>query len=121
MGSSFQRPSTRRCAVAALGHHSWYDGSHPYPGGYQRLAYPERQIVDVIGLIDWLTGLTEPGALHTGAGETFDGAVEAAIALEGKRFSPLLTARLRNPGTVERIRRAMEEGRLAACRETDGT
>lgn len=116
-----QRPSTRRCAVAALGHHSWYDGSHPYPGGYQRLAYPERQIVDVIGLIDWLTGLTEPGALHTGAGETFDGAVEAAIALEGKRFSPLLTARLRNPGTVERIRRAMEEGRLAACRETDGT
>ena len=82
----FERPSTRRCAPAALGHHSWYDGSRGYPSDYKRLECPERQMVDVIGLIDWLVSVTDADHLHTGEQMTFDGAIEAAIALEGRRI-----------------------------------
>ena len=46
---------------------------------------------------------------------TFDEAVRAAIELEGKRFSPLLTARLRD-GAAERIRRVFDRGRRDAYR-----
>ena len=111
----FERPSTRRCAPAALGHHSWYDGSRGYPSDYKRLECPERQMVDVIGLIDWLVSVTDADHLHTGEQMTFDGAIEAAIALEGRRFSPMLTARLRDGAVVEPLRRILKEGRRLAC------
>ena len=111
------RPSTARLASAALGHHSWYDGSREYPGGYKRLEHPERQMIDVISLIDWIVDVTSVSGLHTGTGAAFDETVEAAIALEGKRFSPLLTARLRESAVVERLRCALEHGRHDACLE----
>jgi len=114
------RPSTARLASAALGHHSWYDGSRQYPGGYQRLEHPERQMVDVISLIDWIVDMTNTSSLHTGDRKTFDEAVKAAAALEGKRFSPLLTARLRDPAVAERIRLSLDQGRQEACREMAG-
>lgn len=111
------RPSTARLASAALGHHAWYDGSHPCPGGYKRLDYPERQMVDVISLVDWLVNVTNISGLHTGGQKTFGEAVEAAVGLEGRRFSPLLTAWLRDPAVRERLRQALEQGRRDACRE----
>ena len=114
------RPSTARLASAALGHHSWYDGSREYPGGYKRLEHPERQMIDVISLIDWIVDVTSVSGLHTGTGAAFDETVEAAIVLEGKRFSPLLTARLREPAVVERLRCALEHGRHDACLEISG-
>ena len=46
----------------------------------------------------------------------FSAAVKDAIALEGKRFSPLLTARLRDKRVTERIRQALQDGRMAAYR-----
>lgn len=110
------RESTRRYAPAALGHHAWYDGSHGYPDSYHRLECPQRQMVDVIALVDWLASAPETGKLRRGRDMTFDGAVAEAIAQEGRRFSPLLTARLRDAGVVERIRAALEEGRQAAYR-----
>lgn len=112
------RPSTARLASTALGHHCWYDSSRPYPGGYRRLEYPERQMTDVVALIDFLVDLTHVTGLHTGRQKTFPEAVEAAVSLEGRRFSPLLTARLRDGAVAERIRSAMERGRHDACRET---
>ncbi|MDE7260657.1 MAG: hypothetical protein K2N78_01130, partial [Oscillospiraceae bacterium] len=115
------RPSTARLATSALGHHSWYDGSQPYPGGYKRLEHPERQMIDVICLIDWLVDMTSTSGMHTGVKKTFDEAIKAAIALEGKRFSPMLTARLRDPAVVERIRLAFDRGTQAACREMPRT
>lgn len=111
-----ERPSTRRYVPAALGHHGWYDGSRGYPGGYQRLECPERQMVDVIALTDWLAEATEMGRLLLGRDMTFQGAVEEAIRQEGRRFSPLLTARLRDARVAERIRQAMEEGKREAYR-----
>lgn len=110
------RPSTSRYAAAALGHHAWYDGSHSAPSTYTRLECPERQMVDVIALVDWLESTTHSSAIYMGAEKTFDEAVQAAVELEGKRFSPLLTARLRDDGAAARIKRAFGEGRRDAYR-----
>ena len=109
-------PSTSRCAPAALGHHAWYDGSRGYPAAYKRLDCPERQMVDVIALVDWLETTVNPAQVYDKQAMSFDEAVQAAIELEGRRFSPLLTARLRDGRTAERIRLAFEEGRQDACR-----
>lgn len=112
-----ERESTRCYAPAALGHHAWYDGSRGYPACYQRLDHQSRQMVDVIALVDWLAEVSDTGQLRRGKGMTYEEAVQAAVASEGRRFSPLLTARLRDGTVVERIRGALEEGKRAAYRE----
>ncbi len=113
-----ERASTRRFAAAALGHHAWYDGSaHGYPATYKRLECPSRQMVDVVGLLDWLENAIHSARVHTGIEMRFDEAVEAAINLEGRRFSPLLTARLRDRRVTERIQLAFERGRREAYRQ----
>lgn len=120
MGSTMLagRPSTRPYAAAALGHHAWYDGSaRGYPSGYKRLECPSRQMVDVVGLIDWLENVTHTAQSYTGIEMTFDEALEEAVRLEGRRFSPMLTARLRDEKVVECIRRSFREGRREAYRQ----
>lgn len=108
------RTSTDHYAAIALGHHSWYDGSKGYPADYKRLECQYRQMVDVIGLIDWLDNVTETDRLYTGVEKTFREAVEMAISLEGKRFSPLLTARLRDKKAAGKLEKAFEEARYDA-------
>ena len=113
-----ERASTERFAPVALGHHAWYDGSaYGYPATYKRLECPSRQMVDVVGLIDWIEAVTNSDCSHTGIVMTFDEAVEEAIALEGRQFSPLLTARLRDKQVTEKIRQAFEAGRREAYRQ----
>lgn len=104
------RPSTCRYASAALGHHTWYDGTRGYPSSYRRLDCPERQMVDVIGLVDWLEMNLNVSRMYRQAEQTFEAAVKAASELEGKRFSPLLTALLRDKGVAGRLRHALETG-----------
>lgn len=111
-----ERKSTRCYSDIALGHHSWYDGSRGYPDSYKRLECPYRQMVDVIGLIDWIDNVTDNARLYNGVDKTFDEAVETAISLEGKRFSPLLTARLRDKNVVEQLKTAYKEGRVEGYR-----
>ena len=108
-------PSTSRYTDAALGHHIWYDGSRGYPSAYKRLECPARQMVDVIALVNWLEERTGPSPMY-GGGETFGEAVQAAVELEGRRFSPLLTARLRDQEAADLIQEAFAEGRREACR-----
>lgn len=110
------RDSTRCYADAAKGHHCWYDGTKGYPESYKRLECQYRQMIDVIGLVDWIDGVTETDCLHKGVKKTFDEAVETAISLEGRRFSPLLTARLRDKNVAEKLRDAFSEGRREAYR-----
>lgn len=112
-----EQESTRHYAAIALGHHSWYDDSHGYPEAYKRLESPYRQMVDVIGLIDWMENVTYSSELYTGVKKTFDEAVEDAIALEGKRFSPLLTARLRDKNVTEKLRLTFAEARNEAYKQ----
>ena len=47
---------------------------------------------------------------------SFDETVETAITLDGRKFSPLLIARLRDPDVVERLRDAFTQGRKDAFR-----
>ena len=111
------RPSTRPYADAALGHHAWYDGSRGYPAAYRRLECASRQLVDVVALVDWLENVTNTAVLYKGVEKSFDEAVQEAVRLEGRRFSPLLTARLRERQTVELIRSALEQGRRETAAE----
>lgn len=110
------RPSTSRYAPAALGHHTWYDGSRGYPSAYRRLDCPARQMVDAVGLIDWLETMTSSSRMYSDGPKSFEEAVEAAAQLEGRRFSPLLTARLRDPGVAEQVKDALKRGQQDACR-----
>lgn len=110
------RPSTRHCAAAALGHHAWYDGSdRSYPASYRRLECPERQMVDIISLTDWLETIVYTSRLYTGSAQSFRQAVEKALALEGRRFSPMLMERLRIEDTAQQLQLALEEGRRRAA------
>ena len=68
-------------------------------------------MVDVIGLIDWIENVTYSSELYTGVKKTFEEAVQDAIALEGKRFSPLLTARLRDKKVTEQLCHVFTKGR----------
>lgn len=111
-----KRPSTAAFAPIALGHHAWYDGSQGYPEAYVRLECPSRQMVDVVGLAEWLDNVTNATHLYTGAKTTFQKAVDEAISLGGRRFSPLLTQRLQEEETARRLEHAFREGRLAAYR-----
>ena len=73
-------------------------------------------MVDVIGLVDWLENVTNSAQLYTGIERSFQEAVEEAIELEGRRFSPLLTARLRDQEAADLIQEAFAEGSREACR-----
>ncbi|MDE7322178.1 MAG: hypothetical protein K2N73_05515 [Lachnospiraceae bacterium] len=114
-------PSTQHYAAIALGHHSWYDGSHGYPESYKRLECPYRQMVDVIGLIDWIDNMLHSSWLYGHTRKSFDEVIEAAIALEGKRFSPLLTAWLRDREVTEKIRQAGISAHLEAYHQLYNT
>lgn len=106
--------STHDYAAAALGHHSWYDGSHGYPETYKRLACPCRQMVDVIGLIDWIDNSLSRPWLYGRSKKSFDEIIQEALSLEGKRFSPLLTARLRDSTILEKIQQTFVSARKEA-------
>jgi len=110
------RPSTSRYADAALGHHAWYDGSRGYPNSYRRPECPARQMVDVIGLVNFLEEAVGPSQMNVSGPTDFDEAAQAASKLEGQRFSPLLTTRLQDPRTAARVKAALEDGRKDAHR-----
>lgn len=111
-----KRASTCRYAEVALGHHRWYDTTRGYPESFKRLESACRQMVDVIALIDWMENVTETDQLYTGVEKSFDEALKEAVAQEGRQFSPLLTAWLRDPKVAKSIRQAFCDGRLEACR-----
>lgn len=110
------RPSTCRYAEVALGHHRFYDGVHGYPDTYKRLESSGRQMVDIIALMDWLESWTDTARVDMGIGTGMDEVLKEAFAQEGRQFSPLPLAWLREAKIVEKIRRAFEEGRKEACR-----
>lgn len=106
--------STHDYAAAALGHHSWYDGSRGYPDTYKRLECPCRQMVDVVGLIDWIDNSLSRSWLYGRPKKSFDEIIQEALSLEGKRFSPLLTARLRDQFILEKIKETFTSSRQEA-------
>ena len=90
---------------------------HGYPETYKRLACPCRQIVDVVGLIDWIDNSLSRPWLYGHPERSFDEIIQEALSLEGKRFSPLLTARLRDSTILEKIRQTFASAREEAYRQ----
>lgn len=82
------RPSTRRYADIALGHHAWYNGTDGYPEEYQRNASPYRQMTDLAALVSWL---------QERADTPMDRLVREACEAEGTRFSPRVAAVFSEP------------------------
>ena len=111
------RASTSRYAPTALGHHAWYNGSgQSYPDIYRRSECPERRMVDVISLTDWLeTRLNSAHMYHLEA-KPFDQVVREAVQMGGTRFCPRLTERLRDEKTAERLKIALETATVHAYR-----
>lgn len=72
--------------------------------------------MDIIGLVDWLETVVNSAQMYDKPALTFEDAARAAAELEGTRFSPLLTARLRDAQTAARLKLALETGAQDAYR-----
>lgn len=77
------RASTSRYAAAALGHHVWYDGNTAlgYPADYRRSQCPERRMVDVIALANWLADCMNEGQLTPESPDPFEEAIKRSLLL----------------------------------------
>ena len=113
------RASTSRFAAAALGHHAWYDGStvHGYPASYQRSQYPERRMVDVIALADWLVNAVDKYRKKPVSCLPFEEAVGRTAAMGGRQFSPRAAALLEEEPVQAALRQALEDAAQKAYRE----
>lgn len=118
-GLLLARSSTSRYAPAALGHHVWYNGNAAlsYPADYQRGHCPERRMVDVIALADWLANSADEYRLGLTPHCSLDEAMDQAVSLGGQRFSPRVTALLTEEAVRSALRRALEDGIRRAYRE----
>lgn len=103
--------STKIFADAALGHHCWYDGKEGYPERYQRKESNIRALVDVIAFADFLESGREDDAGLLMKSKPFEEKIEEAVALEGRRFSPLVTGWLREPALLAELKELYENGR----------
>lgn len=77
--------------------------------------------MDIIGLVDWLETVVNSAQMYDKPALTFEDAARAAAELEGTRFSPLLTARLRDAQTAARLKLAWRQARrtlTAGCAAT---
>ena len=90
------RQSTRDFADIALGHHGWYNGSGGYPAEYIRLKSSCRAMTDLVSVAVYL---------DDNGKEDLEKAIQEVQALQGKRFSPLITADLND----EELRKSLEE------------
>ena len=57
-----------------------------------------------------MNNVTVTARLYTGMDKTFEEAVEEAVKQEGRRFSPLLTARLRDKRVAQKLKAAFDKG-----------
>lgn len=114
-----RRASTSRYASAALGHHAWYDGStaRGYPASYRRSQCPERRMVDVIALAEWLAGTLDQYHQRAGACPSFEETVRRASSLGGRQFSPRVTVLLEEEPVRSALRQALEDAAQKAYRE----
>ena len=113
------RASTSRYAAAALGHHAWYDGSTAlgYPASYQRSQYPERRMVDVIALSDWLVNAVDKYRRRQTFCIPFGEVVKQAVSLGGRQFSPRAAVLLKEEPVQSALRQALEDAAQKAYRE----
>ena len=89
-----KRPSTRRYADVALGHHVWYNGAGGYPSFYERNRSAYRQMTDAAALAARM--LETPEAPMTEI-------LREISAGDGSRFSPAVTAVCLEPEIARKL------------------
>ena len=111
--------STKRYAAIALGHHVWYDGNQVlgYPADYRREQCPERRMVDVIVLANWLADRMDEDRPAREDGDFVGGIFRRAIPLGGRQFSPDVTALLEEETVRAALRQALNDAPQEAYRE----
>lgn len=95
--------STKAFADAAYGTHRYYDSSGGFPEEYRRKDSPYRMLVDLIAFADFLQDDEEENA------PSFDEKISTAISESGRRFSPLITAWLRDRELISQLRQLCGE------------
>lgn len=84
-----QGSSTQPYIPAALGHHSFYDGSaEGYPQGYSRQDDPNRSLTDFIFAAIYFMRITDNWVFYTQDIRSLDEALELIRSESGKRLSP---------------------------------
>ncbi len=103
-----ERSSTEAFADAALGHHSWYNGSDGYPDSYVRNDSPYRQMTDVTAAAVYLADnyAAEP-----------EGIFDRMQSLAPRQFSPMVAAYLSDKGLQKKLRELLEDSGEAYYRE----
>ena len=89
-----KRPSTRRYADVALGHHVWYNGAGGYPSFYERNRSAYRQMTDAAAVTARM--LETPEAPMTEI-------LREISAGDGSRFSPAVTAVCLEPEIARKL------------------
>ena len=95
-----ERASTRDYADVAFGHRRWYNGLEGYPEEYVRNESPFRQMTDVAAVAVYLAEQRE---------KPFPETLKEIFALEGQRFSPLVTKALAGAETAEAVKACLED------------
>ena len=83
-----QSPSTRPYVNAALGHHSYFDGSGGYPKEYLREEDPNVMLTDLVSAAIHFVRLIEGRAEDSGGPMPLDAALEALLSEAGSRLDP---------------------------------
>ena len=102
------RPSTRRFADVALGHHRWYDGSDGYPENYVRTDSDVRQMTDIVCAAVYL--VTE----YSG---DIDALIQSMNKEAGRRFSPMVMAYLSDKALMRQLVPVLEDDGAEYYRE----
>ena len=89
-----RRPSTRRYADVALGHHVWYNGSGGYPALYERNRSDFRQMTDAAALVARMLETPET---------PMPDLLREIAAGEGSRFSPIAAAVCMDPDIADKL------------------
>lgn len=113
------RASTSRYAAAALGHHAWYSGDTAlgYPAVYQRGQCPERRMVDVIALSNWLADCLDEYRPGPEPHCRFEEAMRQAVFQSGRRFSPRVVSLLEEVPVQAALLQALERAPQKAYHE----
>ena len=89
-----RRPSTRRYADVALGHHVWYNGTGGYPEFYERNRSAYRQMTDTVAVAARMLETSEAPITEI---------LQEISAGDGSRFSPVVTAVCLEPEISEQL------------------
>ncbi len=107
-------PETEIYAMAALGHHRWYDQKAGFPEYYDREKDRTSVITDIVAVCAYLETATDKFRMRQ------DQSIDAELAMRfvaegaGTQFHPLMKEAMEDPSLTQRITSILDRGRKAA-------